>query len=98
MTVAVFTTILMLVSGLTSLFTEGIKKLFNAKAPNVIALIVSAVLSVLVCLTYAVIEEAVINLPFCLLTMWEIILSALCSMVGFDKVSQLLKQIGGGNA
>lgn len=94
MTVAVFTTILMFVSGMTALFTEGFKNTFDAKAPNAIALIMSALFSVLVCVTYAVIQGVSVDLSFIVLTVWEIILSALTSMVGFDKVSQLLKQLG----
>lgn len=94
MTVAAFTTILMIISSLTSLFTEGIKNITEVKAPNVVAIIVSLVLSVLVGITYPIIYNVNMDTQYIVLMVWECILASLCSMVGYDKVIGIIKQLG----
>lgn len=94
MTISEFTTMLMLISGLTTLFVEGIKDMAQIKAPNVCAIIVSAVLSILVAATYALTAGVTVTITYIIMTVWLIILGALCAMVGYDKVIQLLSQIG----
>lgn len=94
MTVATFTTILMIISSLTSLFTEGIKTLKEVKSPNVVAIVVSIVLSVLVGISYPIIYKVNIDAQYIVLMVWECILASLCSMVSYDKVIQTLKMLG----
>lgn len=94
MTVATFTTILMIISSLTSLFTEGIKTLKEVKSPNVVAIVVSIVLSVLVGISYPIIYKVGIDTQYIVLMVWECILASLCSMVGYDKVIGIIKQLG----
>ena len=94
MTVAAFTTILMVIGSLTSLFTEGIKNITEVKAPNVVAIIVSLVLSVLVGISYPIIYNVNIDTQYIVLMVWECILASLCSMVGYDKVIGIIKQLG----
>lgn len=94
MTVATFTTILMIISSLTSLFTEGIKNVTDVKAPNVVAIVVSIVLSVLVGISYPIIYKVGIDTQYIVLMVWECILASLCSMVGYDKVIGIIKQLG----
>lgn len=94
MTVTVFTTMLMLISALTSLFTEGIKKVVNVKNPNIVAICVSIVLTVLVGVTYPILSETSYTMQYIVSMCWECILASLCAMVGYDKVIQTLKMIG----
>lgn len=94
MTVTLFTTILMVISALTSLFTEGIKKVANVKNPNIVAICVSIALTVLVGITYPIMSGTGYTTQFCILMLWECVLASLCSMVGYDKVIQTLKMIG----
>lgn len=90
-TLEVFLSGLMLISGLTGLVTEAIKKILDehgAKniASNTLAGISAAVLSVLVSVGYLI----VMGIPFtakivvCIIAL--ILLSWLCAMVGYDKV------------
>lgn len=94
MTVTLFTTILMIISALTSLFTEGIKKVTEVKNPNIVAVCVSVVLTVLVGATYPIMSGTEYTMQFCVAMLWECVLSSLCSMVGYDKVIQTLKMWG----
>lgn len=94
MTVATFTTILMIISSLTSLFTEGIKNVTDVKAPNVVAIVVSIVLSVLVGVSYPVLYKFDIDTQYIVIMCWECVLSSLCAMVGYDKVIGIIKQLG----
>lgn len=94
MSVAEFTTILMIISSLTTLFTEGIKQIASVKNPNVVAVLVSVVLTVLVGVTYPILNSFPVGLPYIVSMCWECILASLCAMVGYDKVIQTIKMWG----
>lgn len=85
MTLECFLLLLMIVSILTGLFTEGIKKLLEESKKtykaNFLAGGVAVVLSVLVGSGYIILIDA------------QILLSWLSAMVGYDKVIQSLGQI-----
>lgn len=87
---------LALISALTSLTVEGIKKLIGDKYPyNAMAVVVSLILtligSTMYIIYYAIPVTAQVIITVIVLTY----LSFLASTTGYDKVKQLLEQIGG---
>ena len=96
MTLQVFLALLLLVSVLTGLFTEGIKKNLEERNKtyyaNTLAGIVSVVLSVLVWGCYIIIVGAAINAMMVVVLIALVLLSWLCAMVGYDKVIQAISQ------
>ncbi len=97
MTITLFITILTIGAALTSLLTEAIKKAYaNADkvcSPNIIALIDAIVIG---CggtaVTYMLLGiDWTVNNIICMILMG--ILVWVGSMIGFDKISQLIKQI-----
>lgn len=91
-----FLLLLMIVSVLTGLVTEGIKKLLDeAKKPyrsNLLAGIVAIALSVAVDTGYMVLTETAMNEKMAVILIALVLLSWLCSMVGYDKVIQAISQ------
>lgn len=87
---------LMIISTLTSLVTEAVKKILvesNKKcSPNTLAGISSAVLSTAVSVGYIVFTGAPFTgqIVVCIVAM--VFLSWLCAMVGYDKVVGLIGQ------
>ena len=98
MPLSFLTTALMAVSLLTNLTVEGIKKLLegtNARySSNVLAAVLSVFLSAAVCAAYLIMG----NLAFTAKIGVEIVvlmyLGFLVSTVGYDKVIQMIRQIG----
>lgn len=92
----IFTTGLMVVSMLTGLVTEAIKKIMveNGKTykANTLAGIVSIILAPTTCVFYAVNTGAAFNEQFITSTIALTFMSWLCSMVGYDKVVQTFAQ------
>lgn len=90
-------TALAFISVLTSLTVEAIKKILNEKeidySSNLLAMIVSVVLTIIVCILYMV----YFAIPFTAQTIVIVIsltfLSFLSATVGFDKIKQLLEQL-----
>ena len=86
-----FLLLLMIVSVLTGLVTEGIKKLLDeAKKPyrsNLLAGVVAVILSIAVDLT-----ETLMNEKMAVILIALVLLSWLCAMVGYDKVIQAISQ------
>lgn len=98
MTLECFLLLLMIVSILTGLFTEGIKKLLEESKKtykaNFLAGGVAVVLSVLVGSGYIILIDAQINSKMLAVYLIALILlSWLSAMVGYDKVIQSLGQI-----
>lgn len=98
MTLECFLLLLMIVSILTGLFTEGIKKLLEESKKtykaNFLAGGVAVVLSVLVGSGYIILMDAQINnSKMAVYLIALILLSWLSAMVGYDKVIQSLGQI-----
>lgn len=91
-----FITTLMAVSILTGLFTEAIKKQMEELKftcpPNLLAGIVSIVLSVLVFSGQMVHEGLTFDPDVVVYLVCLVMGSWLCSMVGFDKVKQAIDQ------
>ena len=88
---------LALLSALTSLAVEGIKKLLDEKqihySSNLLAVIVSVIFTLLLSILY-VIYNAISVTPQVIVTIVGLmIFSFLSSTVGYDKVKQLIEQI-----
>lgn len=87
---------LMIVSTLTGLVTEAIKKIlveYNVKyRANTLAGIVSAVLSAAVGVGYVVFISGQFTVQVIICIIALVFLSWLCSMVGYDKVIGLFKK------
>lgn len=90
---------LFLISALTSLTVEAIKKLLNGKeikySSNLIAAIVSVILTVAISIGYIIYESIEVNPQIVVTIIALIYLSFLSATVGFDKVKQLINQIKG---
>ncbi|MBU5481840.1 aminopeptidase [Blautia sp. MSJ-19] len=91
-----FLLLLMIVSVLTGLVTEGIKKLLDeAKKPyrsNLLAGVVAVILSVAVDTGYMILTETLMNEKMAVILIALVLLSWLCAMVGYDKVIQAISQ------
>lgn len=87
------------ISVLTSLTVEAIKKLLNEKqiqySANLLAAIVSAILSALVCVGYILYNGISFSIQTIIIMIAMVFLSFLSSTVGFDKVKQMLDQLRG---
>lgn len=96
-TVETFLFLLLVVSILTGLATEGIKLLLDEAGmtykSNLLAAAVSVFLSVLVGIAYVVLMEAQINAKLAVILIALILLSWLSAMLGYDKVMQSITQI-----
>lgn len=86
---------LMIISTLTGLVTEAVKKVltdYNVKFPaNTLAGIVAAVLSVGIGIGYLIISGTGFTAQSIVCIIALIFMSWLCSMVGYDKVISLFK-------
>ena len=95
------TTFLMLLSSfsvLSGLVTEGIKKLISDKANmsyNIIALVVALVIGGAGSAVYYQLNAIPFNIDNIIYLVLMGLASGLCSMVGFDKIKQAIKQITG---
>lgn len=87
------------ISVLTSLTVEAIKKLLNEKqiqySANLLAAIVSTILSALVCVGYVLYNGISFTIQTVIIVIAMVFLSFLSSTVGFDKVKQMFEQIKG---
>lgn len=99
MTMDMFLILLLIVSTLTGLVVEGIKSILGNKeySKNILASIVSVVLSVVIGVFYCIMAEAIITAKLIIILIALVFLSWLCAMVGYDKVLQTINQIKGGN-
>lgn len=91
----VFLMMLPICSIFTSLTVEAIKQMFmdgKSKRANFIAAIVSIVVAIGFSLVYAVFNAITFNLQFFVSILALCFLSWLCSMIGYDKVIQAIKQ------
>ena len=87
------------ISVLTSLTVQALKKLLDEKqvkySSNILAMIVSVILTIIVSICY-IIYTAVPVTPQVVITIIALtFLSFLTSTFGYDKVMQMLKQLGG---
>lgn len=88
---------LLIISTLTSLFTEAMKKLLAENGlkykPNTLAGLVAIVVSVAVAAAYIVITGTAITSVVVVYVVAIIVMAWLCAMVGYDKVIQTIAQI-----
>jgi Na+-driven multidrug efflux pump len=81
----------------TSLCTEGIKKILNEKeinfSSNMLAFIVACVIGVCGTAVYYILSNIPFNLTNVICMMLMGFASAIGAMVGYDKVIQTIKQI-----
>ena len=92
-----FLTGLFAVSVLTTLTVEGIKKMIGDKPhnSNLLAAIVATILSVCVSVGYVLYNSIPVSIQIIIATVAFAFFSWLASMVGFDKVKQLINNLGG---
>ena len=87
---------LLVVSVLTGLFTEAIKKWLQERDkkyyPNALAGYVSIGLSIAIGIAYVIVTGAAINAQMAVYLIALVLLSWLCAMVGYDKVIQAISQ------
>lgn len=86
------------ISALTTLTVEAIKKLLDEQGkpykPNLLAAIVAVLLSVFVIFGYALYNSIHLSIQLIVITVAFAFMSWLVSMVGFDKIKQLIEQFG----
>lgn len=87
------------ISVLTSLTVQALKKLLDEKgkkySSNVLAAIVSVVLTICVSVVYVIYTGTIINAQVVVTIISLMFLSFLAATVGYDKVIQMIKQLGG---
>lgn len=90
-------TALALISAMTSLTVEALKKLLGEKIKsyNLLAAIVAIVLTILVSVGYLIYTGTAFTAQIGVVIAALMFLSFLASTVGYDKVVQMLKQIIG---
>lgn len=88
---------LAIISALTTLTVEGIKKLLDEKqitySSNILAVIVSLVLTVVSSILYIVYFNLAVTAQVIVVIICLVFLSFLVATVGYDKVKQLLEQL-----
>lgn len=91
------TTALLIVSVVTNLTVEGIKKLLDTTtikySSNVLAAITSAIIACAICVIYLIMNDIAFSLKVGVEIVILIYLGFLTSTVGYDKVVQMIKQI-----
>lgn len=96
MSLEVFLLGLLIVSTLTGLFREAIKKWLDERGTkyysNALAGYVAIGLSIAVGIAYIILVGAVLNAQTAVYLIALILLSWLCAMVGYDKVMQAIAQ------
>lgn len=88
---------LLIVSLVTNLTVEGIKKLLEGTkvkySSNVLAAILSVIIACAVCVIYLIMTDTVFTLKIGVEVVVLMYLGFLVSTVGYDKVVQMIKQI-----
>lgn len=96
MTFEIFLMVLMIISTLTGLFTEAVKKWLQERDiryyANSLAGCVAVALSIFVSAGYVILTEATLNAQMAVYLIAMMLLSWLAAMVGYDKVVQAIAQ------
>lgn len=91
------TTALLIVSVVTNLTVEGLKKLLDGTtvkySSNVLAAVSSVIIACAVCVIYIIMNDIVFSLKIGVEIAILMYLGFLTSTVGYDKVVQMIKQI-----
>lgn len=89
--------VLAIISALTTLTVEGIKKILNEKeinySANILAVIVSAVLTLALCIGYVLYNGIGFSIQMVITMIALVYLSFLVATVGFDKIKQAADQL-----
>lgn len=89
-----------IVSGVTTLATQGIKKIMEefGKKPykTTLAAIVSIVVATLTSVLYGLITQTPVNGPYIGISIILVIAGFLCATCGYDKFKEMIKEIFGG--
>lgn len=93
MTITIGSFILMICSIMTGLVVEAIKKMVEVNKPNIVAAVVSVVIGIAIPCIYIVMHGLPFDVTAILYIVSIVVLSWLCSMLGFDKVVQSLEQL-----
>jgi len=97
MPISFLTTALLIVSLVTNLTVEGIKKLLDGTkvkySSNVLAAILSVIIACAVCVIYLVMTDTVFTLKIGVEIAVLMYLGFLVATVGYDKVVQMIQQI-----
>ena len=93
MPIGFLTTALLIVSVITNLTVEGIKKLLDGTKVKYSSNVLAAILSVLIACAVSVIYLIMTDTVFTMKIVVLMYLGFLISTVGYDKVIQMLKQI-----
>lgn len=93
MTITIGSFILMICSLLTGLIVEAIKKMVTVDKPNIVAAIVSVVVGIAIPIGYIIYNNLAFDTTAVLYTISLVVLSFLCSTLGYDKVIQTLNQL-----
>ena len=93
MPISFLTTALLIVSVITNLTVEGIKKLLDGTKVKYSSNVLAAILSVLIACAVSVIYLIMTDTVFTMKIVGLMYLGFLISTVGYDKVIQMLKQI-----
>lgn len=92
-----FLTGLMIVSTLTGITTEGVKKMLGGRKVdyNVLTGIVAAVLSCGVGIGYVILSGLTFTPQIIVCILGLVFMSWLCAMIGYDKVREVIKSFKG---
>lgn len=97
MPISFLTTALLIVSVVTNLTVEGIKKLLDGTkvkySSNVLSAILSVVITCVVCVIYLIMNDMAFTLKIGVEIAILMYLGFLVATVGYDKVVQMIKQI-----
>lgn len=96
MDIGTFLMLLFAFSVISGLFTEGVKKMINDKANlsyNLIAMTISLIVGIVGTWIYYQLNNIGFNTNNIIYMVLLGLASALCSMVGYDKVKQTILQI-----
>ena len=89
--------ILAIASAMTSLITEALKKILGdlKYSPNILAAVVAVVTAGGICAGYLILTGTALSPQIWVYIVAIVVLTWLCSMLGFDKIMQTIKQLGG---
>ena len=90
--------ILTIASAMTSLITEALKKILGdlKYSPNILAAVVAVVTAGGICAGYLILNGIALSPEIWVYIVAIVVLTWLCATLGYDKVLQTLKQLGGG--
>lgn len=83
---------------MTSLITEALKKMLGDRrySPNILAAIVAVITAGGICTGYLILTGTPLSPQIWVYIVAIVVLTWLCATLGYDKVLQTLKQLGGG--